>query len=99
MERTYYDWQQSIASGGIYANDVETRLFVLAKLENELLSNFRTIPLYVGTDVLLRSKKVNYATDTANIYAAYGGVRLMTYNYNDAEWADYCKKNTLNYAE
>lgn len=99
VEMTYADWQKAIRAGGKYSNDVATRLFVLAKLENKLLSNFQTIPLYVGTDVLLRSKKVNYATDTANIFAVYGGVRLMTYNYDDADWANYCKKNTLNYAE
>lgn len=98
VEDTYYNWQKSIISGGKYAGNVNTRLFVLAKLENKLLANFQTIPLYVGTDVLLYSKKVNYATTNANILAVYGGVRLMTYNFSDEEWANYCKKNTLDYA-
>lgn len=92
-------WQKAIRVGGDYAKNVDARLYILAQLENKLLSSFRTLPLYVGADVTLRSKKVNYATDKANIYAAYGGVRLMTYNYDDADWAKYCKKNTLNYAE
>lgn len=99
VEKTYYAWQKSIAAGGEYAGNVDTRLFVLARLENKLLGNFQTIPLYVGTDVLLYSKKVNYATNNANILAVYGGVRLMTYNYNDEDWAKFCKKkNALDYA-
>ncbi len=99
VPKSYLNWQKAIRVGGEYATNVDARLYVLAQLENKLLGSFRTLPLYVGADVTLRSKKVNYATETANIYAAYGGVRLMTYNYDDADWANYCKKNTLNYAE
>ena len=97
---TYYNWQKSIAAGGKYSdksNDV--KLAIMSALEYNLLSNFRTLPLCVGTDLTLRSKKVTYATDNANIFAMYGGVRLMTYNYNDGDWANFCKdKNNLNYA-
>ena len=77
-------------------NDV--KLAILSELEYNLLNGFRTLPLCVGTDLTLRSKKVNYATETSNIFAMYGGVRLMTYNYNDGAWADFCKnKENLNY--
>ena len=99
IEDTYYNWQKYIAAGGKYAaagNDV--KLAIMSELEYNLLNGFRTLPLCVGTDLTLRSKKVNYATETSNIFAMYGGVRLMTYNYNDGAWADFCKnKENLNY--
>lgn len=86
--KTYDQWQKSIAAGGTYATaSNEVRLTILSKLENQLLGGFRTLPLCVGTDLTLRSKKVNYATENANIFVAFGGVRLLTYNYDDAEWA------------
>lgn len=99
VTKTYDAWQKSIAAGGAYAtasNDI--KLEILSALEYNLLSGFRTLPLCVIADVTLRSKKVNYATENANIFVAYGGVRLMTYNYSDAEWANFCKdKNNLKY--
>lgn len=99
VEDTFYNWQKSIAAGGVYAtagNNV--KLEVLSALEYNLLKNFRTLPLCVIADVTLRSKKVNYATENANIFVAYGGVRLMTYKYSDAEWAEFCKNsNNLKY--
>ena len=98
-ENTYDGWQKSIAAGGVYATaSNEVKLEILSALEYNLLKNFRTLPLCVIADVTLRSKKVNYATENANIFVAYGGVRLMTYNYSDAEWAEFCKNsNNLKY--
>lgn len=100
LSKSYYDWQKSISAGGTYANaSNEVKLAIMSALEFNLLSAFRTLPLCVGTDLTLRSKKVNYATDTSNIFAMYGGVRLMTYNYNNGDWNNFCKdKNNLNYA-
>ena len=63
----------------------------MSELEYQLLSGFRTLPLVVGTDLTLRSMKVEYATNTSNIFAMYGGVRLMTYNYTDGEWAEFIR--------
>ncbi len=99
LPNTYDGWQKSIAAGGVYATaSNEVKLEILSALEYNLLKNFRTIPLCVIADVTLRSKKVNYATENANIFVAYGGVRLMTYNYSDAEWAEFCKNsNNLKY--
>ena len=89
---SYQEWQQSItASGDYYGAAMDVKLTIMAELEYHLLSGFRTLPLVVGTDLTLRSMKVNYATNNSNIFAMYGGVRLMTYNYNDSEWADFIK--------
>ena len=97
LTKTYDQWQKSIAVGGTYANNNELKLAILSALEKNILANFQAIPLYVGTDSLLFSKKVQYASTNANIFVAYGGIRLMTYTMNDGEWEDYCKNNKLQY--
>ena len=92
VTRTYVSWQQSLNAGGTYYSaDMDTKLTIMSQLEYHLLSGFRTLPLVVGTDLTLRSMKVTYATNTSNIFAMYGGVRLMTYNYTDAEWANFIR--------
>lgn len=91
--RSYLEWYQSISAGGEYANNASIKLQIMAELEYQLLHGFRTLPLYVGTDSTLYSKKVEYASDISNIYVAYGGVREMTYNMNNGEWAKFCKKS------
>ena len=92
LTHTYLWWQNSLNAGGTYYSaDMDTKLTIMSQLEYHLLSGFRTLPLVVGTDLTLRSMKVTYATNTSNIFAMYGGVRLMTYNYTDAEWANFIK--------
>ena len=92
---TYQYWYQSTTASGDYANaSTDVKLTIMSELEYQLLSGFRSMPLVVGTDLTLRSKKVNYATNTSNIFAMYGGVRLMTYNYNDAEWAEFIRNSS-----
>ena len=92
LTHTYLWWQNSLNAGGTYYSaDMDTKLTIMSQLEYHLLSGFRTLPLVVGTDLTLRSMKVTYATNTSNIFAMYGGVRLMTYNYTDAEWANFIR--------
>ena len=92
LTHTYLWWQNSLNAGGdYYSADMDTKLTIMSQLEYHLLSGFRTLPLVVGTDLTLRSMKVTYATNTSNIFAMYGGVRLMTYNYTDAEWANFIR--------
>ena len=92
ITKTYTEWQRSItASGEYYGASQDVKLTIMSELEYQLLSGFRTLPLVVGTDLTLRSMKVEYATNTSNIFAMYGGVRLMTYHYTDGEWADFIR--------
>ena len=92
ITKSYRDWQRSLTAGGeYYGADMGVKLTIMSEVEYQLLSGFRTLPLVVGTDLTLRSMKVNYATNTSNIFAMYGGVRLMTYNYSDTEWANFIR--------
>ncbi len=75
-----YDW----SSTGLEENQ---RLQLIAALEKEVLSVYYTIPVANYFSASLLSYKVDYVTYEYNTFMGYGGVKYMTYNYNDAEWA------------
>ena len=70
-----------------------------AQLEEIYLKFYYRIPLCSTTVCTLLSYQINYYTEDYNIMYGFGGLRLMTYNYNDADWAAYVKSEggTLNY--
>ena len=45
----------------------------------------------------MNSQKVNTVVDSYVTLIGFGGIQYMTYNYDDAEWADYIANNTLEY--
>ena len=47
------------------------------------------IPLCATTICSLLTYQADYYTQEYNIMYGYGGLELMTYNYTDAEWADF----------
>ena len=87
-----YNWGQG-------ALDAAHWLLLIAALEKEVLSVYYTVPLYYNFGASLISFKVDYVTYDYNTFLGYGGVRYMTYNYTDAEWAEYCEEqnNQLEY--
>lgn len=98
---TYQKWSNSMVGNGQFANaDFETQLDILSQLEQDYLSKYYRIPLASSTSCSMLSYKLNYYTEAYNIMYGFGGIRLMTYNYDDAEWAKYVKKQggSLNYA-
>ena len=97
-ERTIQDWAKLINGGIRDANgntieagitDPDAQLQVMAALETAGLSAYQCIPFASQTLASLHSKQIQYATLDYNIMFGYGGIRLMTYNYDDAAWAEY----------
>ena len=84
---------------GEYAADPDACMVILSNLETAILSSYQCIPWGTDVDVSIRSQKIEYATYDYNIMYAYGGLRLMTFNYDDAEWEAYVAEQggTLNY--
>ncbi|MGM9644607.1 MAG: ABC transporter substrate-binding protein [Eubacteriales bacterium] len=76
-----YDWSAT-------ALENEQRLQLIAALEEQVLGVYYTVPLYNNFAASLISYKVDYITYEYNTFMGYGGIRYMTYNYNDAEWAE-----------
>jgi len=66
--------------------DNEVRLGIIAQLEKQILSVYYTVPLQYNFSAALLSYKVEYITRTYNTFMGYGGLRYMTYNYDDAAW-------------
>ena len=82
-----------------YANDEKIKLVILTNLEIGILSQYQCIPLNTETSSRLISHKINYGFKDYNIMYEYGGIRYITYNYDDDSFKDYLKEqgNTLKY--
>lgn len=90
---TWQWWSQNLQSG-YYANlSAEAKLKILATMEEEYLDMCYRIPLCGTCSAFLLGYQVSYITEKYNIMYDFGGFRLMKYNYTNAQWADYVKKN------
>ena len=97
---TWQDWSRALVGTGKYSTaDFETKLQITATLEEEYLKKYYRIPLAGTTICSLLSYQVSYYTDEYNIMYDFGGFRLMSFNFTDAEWADFVSEQggTLNY--
>ena len=85
-----------------YSTDEEAtanRLAVLGALENVVLQNYDFIPLMGDASASLKGMQIEYYTEDEVFPMGRGGVKYMTYNYTDAEWAAFVAEQggTLNY--
>ncbi len=86
---TFQNWAKSINGGGKYYAMPEFQLRILSALETGVLEAYQCIPWGVEASATLYSQKVQEATDLYNVMYAYGEIRLRTFNYSDAQWAEY----------
>ena len=92
VTKTWQDWSGSLIGSGDYAGaDMEIKLSILADLEREFLSRYYRIPLMSTTSCTLLSYQQEYYTEEYNVMYGFGGLRLMKYNYDDAEWREFVK--------
>ena len=87
-----YDWSET-------ALDNEKRLQLIAALEEQVLAVYYTVPLQNEFSASLISYKVDYISYEYNTFMAYGGLKYMTYNFDDEAWAAEVAANNgeLNY--
>lgn len=71
------------------------RCEVFAQLEYAYLDSFVTMPVYYRNSASLLSRKCEYATTDYLQIVGYGGLRFLTYNYTDEEWAT--AKSSISY--
>ncbi len=84
---SWQEWSNALIGTGKFANsDNKTKLAVTASLEELYLEKYYRIPLCGTTICSVLSYKNSYYTEDYNIMYGFGGMRLMTYNYTDAEW-------------
>lgn len=76
-------------SCGTADGDKETRLLILAKMEGAVLQNYNFIPLSGDASAALKGAQLKYYTENYIFGMGFGGIKYMTYHYDDAQWADY----------
>ncbi len=69
------------------------RLQLIAALEKAVLQAYYTVPISYSFAASMLSYKVDYITYEYNTFMGYGGMKYMTYNYDDAEWAAILEEN------
>lgn len=69
------------------------RLQLIAALEQAVLTAYYTVPMANSFSASMLSYKVDYITYEYNTFMGYGGMKYMTYNYDDAEWAKLVDEN------
>ena len=92
VTRTYQEWAISINPGGdnySTTGDYSKMLTILAALEYNLIKGYHFIVLTSLATVSAYSNKIKYATTEYNIMYGYGGIRFLTYNYDDTGWDAY----------
>ncbi len=97
---TWKEWSRALIGTGKFTDaDFATKLYITAQMEELYLQKYYRIPLAGTTATSLLSYQLDYYTDEYNIMYDFGGLRLMTYNYTDAEWAEYvaAEGGTLSY--
>ena len=91
---TWKEWSRSMAGTGPFANEPhEVKLQILANLEENMLGMYNLIPLNTTTACSMLSYKMSYYTEIYSIMYGFGGLRLLNYNYTDAEWAEFVAEN------
>ena len=80
LEGCKYDWSEAALPNS-------QRLQLIAALEGEILKVYYTVPLFYSFGASLLSYKVDYITYEYNTFMGYGGLKYMSYNFDDAEWA------------
>lgn len=80
--------------------DYDIQLQILAAEETAILGSYWSIPVYSSTTASLISYKCEYISYEYNTFMGFGGVRYMSYNFDDTEWEEFVaadKDGILNY--
>lgn len=87
---TWQAWSGALIGNGAYTEaDFATKLSITAQMEEAWLEKYYRIPLASMTECFMLAYQLDYYTESYNIMYDFGGMRLMKYNYTDAEWSDF----------
>jgi len=77
--------------------DYDTRCAFYAPMEAAFMNWYPTTSVYYRNTASMDSQKVQSATEEYVNLIGFGGIQFMTYNYDDAAWAEYIANNELQY--
>ncbi len=78
---------------------LDFRTKILCAIEGAILEQYTMLPLDDEASAALKGMQINYYTEEYVYGVGRGGIKYMTYNYTDAEWAKFIDENNgkLNY--
>lgn len=78
---------------------MEDQLTALGAVETAILKEYYSIPVFSRYSASLMGYKVDYISYEYNTFMGYGGIRYMTFNYDDTAWTEFVASNNniLNY--
>ena len=74
----------------------QQRLNILSELEIGYLKTWSTLPIISRSSASLTSYKVTYGSEQYIPLMGYGGIRYMTFNFTDSEWANAISSGQIN---
>ena len=93
ITKTWTEWIRTLEPNGEFANkSIGYKLDVTSALERELLKKFYRIPLAADCDAYMQAYQVQDFAEQYNVMYGFGGMELLTFNYNDAQWAEQVAK-------
>ncbi len=86
-------------AGSASGVSMEDRLTILAALEGAILNNYTMVPMIDDASAALKGMQIKYYTEEYIYGVGRGGVKYMTYYYDDVAWNAYvsAQGGTLNY--
>lgn len=72
---------------------MDLRLSILAMLEAAVLEDYTSAPLTYGSSATLKGQKIEYYIEEYNELMGRGGLQYMSFNFDDAGWAEYLAQN------
>ena len=87
VTKSWQDWSGCmVGSGDMADKSFETKLQILAAMEEAYMNFFYRIPLASSTVPFLMSYQADQYTQDYNIMYGFGGMRLMDYKLDDVAW-------------
>ncbi len=106
-KKTYHNWWSEIneivendpKDSPEYAAKHKKILTVLSALEAAILTRFEAIPLVARASASLNSFKIENGSPSYINLIGYGGIRHLTFNYDDAGWTQFVKEHNGNLSD
>ena len=105
-KKSFHDWYKEMTSITVPEDDTpetqtkrDRKNTILGGLEAGVLNRFEAIPIVSRSSTSLTSFKVENGTSKYISLIGYGGIRFMTFNYNDSEWQEFLKEVGKGYAD
>jgi ABC-type transport system substrate-binding protein len=94
LTMTLNEWFNELYTGTYATADTDIRTQILAGMENAILKEYITVPLYDWNTAGMYSQRIVLGSEEyINSVIGFGGIGYITYTMDDAAWDAYCAEN------